>query len=179
MKTTTLALLALFTLISPSRAETASPYQGQQTRQIKALSAADIEAYLSGKGMGLAKAAELNHFPGPRHVLDLHAQLGLTREQHDRTQGLFDRMQQQASKIGQQIVTKEQLLDQQFANKTINPQQLDQLLKEIGALQARLRYIHLHTHLEQKAILSDKQIALYDRLRGYHSGHHQHHQHDH
>src|SRR5690348_13327169 len=48
--------------------EAANPYAGQQARAIKALSEADVAALRGGEGMGLAKAAELNGYPGPRHV---------------------------------------------------------------------------------------------------------------
>ena len=41
------------------------PYAGQQTRAIKALSDDDIAALRAGEGMGMAKAAELNGYPGP------------------------------------------------------------------------------------------------------------------
>ena len=63
-----------------------TPYVGQQQREIKALSAADIKMYLEGHGMGLAKAAELNHYPGPRHVLDSATELKLSHEQFIKTQ---------------------------------------------------------------------------------------------
>jgi len=43
----------------------ASPYAGSENREIKALSTDEIASYLQGKGMGFAKAAELNHHPGP------------------------------------------------------------------------------------------------------------------
>ena len=46
-------------------AEPPSPYAGQEQREIQALSTEEIEGYLSGSGMGLAKAAELNHSPVP------------------------------------------------------------------------------------------------------------------
>src|SRR5512140_1710908 len=46
-----------------------SPYAGEEKREIKSLSADVIEQYNQGEGMGMAKAAELNHYPGPRHVL--------------------------------------------------------------------------------------------------------------
>ena len=46
------------------------PYSGQQGRMIKALSSKEVQGLLQGKGMGMAKAAELNQYPGPRHVLD-------------------------------------------------------------------------------------------------------------
>ena len=51
-------------------AHTESLYVGQETRDIKALSPQDIDDYLHGRGWGMP-AAELNHYPGPRHVLDL------------------------------------------------------------------------------------------------------------
>ena len=41
--------------------------------------------------MGLALAAELNGYPGPRHVLDLADQLGLTPEQQVEAQRLLTR----------------------------------------------------------------------------------------
>jgi hypothetical protein len=47
----------------------ASPYAGQQTRAIKALAPEDLAALRNGEGMGMAKAAELNGYPGPAHVL--------------------------------------------------------------------------------------------------------------
>jgi hypothetical protein len=59
----------------------ASPYAGQESRQIKALSAAEIAAYAEGKGQGFAKPAELNGYPGTMHVLELADQLALTSEQ--------------------------------------------------------------------------------------------------
>ena len=53
----------------------ATPYAGQQARTIKSLSKEDIAALLNGKGMGMAKAAELNGYPGPVHLLELVQQL--------------------------------------------------------------------------------------------------------
>jgi hypothetical protein len=70
-------VLLLFAFTSFA-AEPRSPYAGQELRDVKALSNADIEAYLAGKGMGYAKAAELNSYPGPKHVLELSKELDLT-----------------------------------------------------------------------------------------------------
>jgi hypothetical protein len=55
-----------------------SPYAGEQARDIKALSDQDIKELQSGHGKGLAKAAELNGYPGPAHVLELADELKLT-----------------------------------------------------------------------------------------------------
>ena len=66
-----------------------APYAGQQMRTIKALSDDDIAALRKGEGMGMAKAAELNGYPGPVHVLALAGQLGLTEAQQTRRAGDF------------------------------------------------------------------------------------------
>lgn len=48
---------------------------------------------------------------------------------------------------------------------------LGMLVSEIGALEARIRRVHLKAHLEQQALLSGHQIRLYDELRGYGGAH--------
>jgi hypothetical protein len=48
----------------------ASTYTGLEHRTIKALSEQQVDDLQSGRGMGLALAAELNHYPGPVHVLE-------------------------------------------------------------------------------------------------------------
>lgn len=148
-------------------ANAASPYAGQEARDIKAMSEQEVADYLNGKGMGYAKAAELNHYPGPRHVLDLSRELALTEEQSKRTQAIYDHMKEQAIAIGKQLIQKEQELDHQFVNESINKVLLNSLLSEIGTLQAKIRYVHLNAHLEQKALLTRQQIQQYDKLRGY------------
>ncbi len=81
-------------------------YQGQETREIKALSADEVNAYLQGKGMGLAKAAELNGYPGPAHVLELATDLGLTAEQRSRTEALFASMSKEAIALGTELIRR-------------------------------------------------------------------------
>ena len=82
MKLRTLIIgLAVCGLTMPAAAEnSAMPYAGQQTRSIKALSDEDIASLQKGERMGLAKAAELNGYPGPVHVLALAGKLGLYRK---------------------------------------------------------------------------------------------------
>lgn len=150
-----------------SYASTLSPYQGEQQRSIKALSSKEIESYLAGKGMGFAKAAELNHYPGPRHVLDLAEQLAMSAEQMQQTQALFKRMQVRAQALGKQLVVQERTLDQMFASGQVDDNNLQQQLLRIGEIRAGLRYVHLQTHLTQKALLTKHQIMQYDQLRGY------------
>ena len=156
-------------------ATTESPYVGQETREIKALSQQEIDDYLHGSGLGYAKAAELNHYPGPRHVLALAHELALTQEQTQQTQAMFETMKAQAVALGKQLVEKEQELDREFANGSIDAGSLQALLSDIGGLQAKIRYAHLVAHLEQKALLTQHQVQLYDQLRGYGAAHGQGH----
>ena len=145
----------------------ASPYMGQEQRQIKSLSAAEITDYLAGKGMGMAKAAELNHYPGPSHVLELATALNLSTEQKTQTQAVFKNMQERASRLGRLLVEEERRMDAQFSSKTITPAKLETRLARIGNLQAQIRQAHLEAHLTQVNILSSAQIAKYVELRGY------------
>ena len=172
MKNPVLAVAAAAAAIAVAAlAHAESPYVGQEAREFKALSQQEIEDYLNGNGQGYAKAAELNQYPGPRHVLELARQLALTEEQAARTQAVFDVMKARASLLGTQLVEKERELDQRFASGAIDADSLEALLSEIGDLQASIRLEHLSAHLEQKALLTRHQIQLYEQLRGYGTSH--------
>jgi hypothetical protein len=147
-----------------------SPYAAIAGREIKALPAderADLEA---GRGMGLALAAELNRHPGPRHVLDLADALGLTADQRRATADLIAPMTAQAQALGRRIVAAEAALDRDFAEGRMDAAALRHALGEIGQLRAELRFVHLETHLRQRALMTEAQITDYARLRGYAGG---------
>ena len=144
-----------------------SPYAGAEGSEIKALSAEEIQAYREGTGHGMAKPAELNHYPGPRHVLDLAADLKLTESQRIEVQAIFDRMHARAVSLGERIIERERALDRAFAAGALGEAKLQGLVGEIGGLQGELRATHLKAHLETKAVLRPEQIARYDALRGY------------
>ena len=159
---------AVISLIA-SNVLAASPYAGEEGREIKALSAEDVNAYLTGQGMGFAKAAELNGYAGPKHVLELASELDLTAEQRVRTQALFASMQTKAVALGRQLVDEERKLDRLFASTGITQSSLQESVTRIGALQADVRTAHLEAHLAQAKILTPEQRAHYVRLRGYHA----------
>jgi Spy/CpxP family protein refolding chaperone len=142
-------------------------YAGEERREIKSLPAEEVEGLLNGQGMGLAKAAELNHYPGPRHVLELAAELRLTAEQRAQTQAAFDQMRGEAMPLGRRIVDGERALDAMFAKGEIDPGKLRAATTGIARLQGDLRAAHLAAHLEMRRILSPQQIKKYDDLRGY------------
>lgn len=128
--------------------------------------------------MGFAKLAELNHYPGPRHVLDLSAELGLSPPQVSDTQRLYDQMRARAVAKGEELIAAESRLDTAFAEKSVTAQSLEAALLEVGRLRAELRFVHLEAHLRQVKILSADQILKYDAVRGYQGAgqNHSHHQ---
>jgi Spy/CpxP family protein refolding chaperone len=147
-----------------------SPYTGQEQRKIKALSEKEVQAYLAGEGMGLAKAAELNQYPGPRHVMELAKELDLSKEQLDKTQEIYKQMHSEAVRLGKLIVEREKQLDDLYATQKIDENQLHSLVSEIARLQGALRVVHLEAHLEMKKILTPQQVEKYGELRGYGKG---------
>jgi hypothetical protein len=175
----TFCVFFLFDL--PASSAEVSPYSGQESREIKALSESEIAGLLAGKGMGYAKVAELNGYPGPKHVLELADELHLSPGQREQTQVVFSRMEASARELGSRLVDAERELDSMFRQGTVTADSLPEALSRIGALQAQLRGAHLQAHLEQVRILEKGQVARYMELRGYGGGSHadhSHHDHD-
>jgi hypothetical protein len=159
--------LGLLVLAGEASAAEGSPYAGWQERAIKALSPQQVEDYLEGRGMGMALAAELNGYPGPRHVLELAEQLGLSPDQLARAERLFEDMRDQAIDLGRRIVAREAALDELFASGTASEAALRDATAELGLLNGRLRAHHLGYHLAMRDLLEPDQIERYQRLRGY------------
>jgi Spy/CpxP family protein refolding chaperone len=164
--------LAVALLAGQAAAQTQheQPYAGLQSREIKALSGEEMSDLRAGRGMGLALAAELNGYPGPRHVLDLASQLSLSDEQRARIQQMFDSMREEAIPLGKQLVAAEKDLNRAFAERTINPERLQAMTAAIAEKQGELRNSHLKYHLATAALLNPDQLRRYGELRGYAGG---------
>lgn len=148
-------------------AQHASPYVDDTAREVKSLSAEEVRDYLDGKGMGLARAAELNGYPGPMHVLELGDRLGLSAEQRARTEALLAAMRTRAIAAGREFVDAERELDRLFRLHAIDEQSLADALTRVARQQAEVRRVHLDAHLKQAAILTPEQARRYAELRGY------------
>lgn len=145
----------------------ASPYAGEEAREIKALDRVRLSALLEGAGQGYAKAAELNAYPGPSHALELADELALSPEQRQQMRGVFARMQAEAAALGREIVANERRLDRAFAEQNIDALRVESITQKIGQLEGRLRAVHLNAHLEAKALMTPGQVSRYAELRGY------------
>lgn len=162
-----LGLLAAAGAIAIAQQHGQQPYAGQEKRAVKALSEAEIGDLLAGRGMGLAKAAELNGYPGPAHLLEHAVALKLSDAQKSAIEAIRARMAAAAVSLGREIVTREQELEAAFAETRIDEALLKAKTGEIAALMGRLRAIHLAAHIEARPLLAPQQIADYNKLRGY------------
>ena len=144
-----------------------SPYADRTAQPIKALTQETLDAYRNGTGAGMAVAAELNGYPGPRHILDLASELNLSADQKSRVQAIYDQMHADAVRTGREIIDREKSLDDAFAHGTATDADVKKLTSEIAVLQGKLRYTHLAAHLEAKSLLTAAQIDAYRRARGY------------
>ena len=164
-------LAGLFTLFATAvLPQETRPYAGEEKRDIKALSPEEIESYRTGAGMGFAKAAELNHYPGPKHALDLANEIGLSSSQRKEAQKIYEAMHAQTVGLGERLVVSERGLDGLFATGKVDETSLARFVREIARLQGEIRLEHLKAHLAMKALLTPEQTARYDALRGYGPG---------
>ena len=165
----TLALFCSLSIQTASAAESSlkSPYAGQEGREIKTLSPADIDELRLGKGWGLAKAAELNGLPGPAHLLEMADEIGLTPSQRDDLETLYEKMKEEAVPLGLELIERERVLNRAFAEGTVDEEGLRALVASCAQTRSDLRYVHLSTHLKARPLLTEAQVALYNRLRGY------------
>lgn len=168
-----LAGLILLLALPTAAAAQAHPsgYAEGRSTQVKTLSLAEVDQLLAGAGMGMALPAELNGYPGPRHVLELADSLALTPGQRSGVEAIFQRMEEAAKALGARVVEAEKDLDVLFAEGRATPETLAAGLKAAEALRAELRRVHLAAHLETKPLLSVHQVHIYGRLRGYGNGH--------
>lgn len=163
--------LIVLSIAAPAVAEEAltSPYREQASTEIRGLTEKEMAELREGRGMGLARAAELNGYPGPRHVLDAAriGRLQLSPGQAQMVQRLFHSMAREAQRLGNLILSEERSLESEFREGRISEADLHARVRRIAALQGELRAVHLKTHLETRSLLSEQQINHYNQLRGY------------
>jgi len=176
MRSTTLAiamtLLGLSVTTAAAQHGHGSPYREQHQTGARGLSTQEVDDLVAGRGMGLARAAELNGYPGPRHVLDAarDGTLSLTPEQRLGVQRVFDVMERDAKRLGTRVVDEERALEAAFRGGSITEAELGDRVARLAVIQGELRQVHLRAHVATHALLTQAQRARYAELRGY-AGH--------
>lgn len=146
---------------------THGPYAGQQQRAIKALSPEQIAGLREGRGLGMAMPAELNGYPGPLHTLQLAQPLKLSAQQIERTQALYQQMQDEARAGGEAVIAAEAALDRLFREREATSETVAAAAAQAAQASGALRATHLRYHLHMMEVLTPEQVRAYHRLRGY------------
>jgi hypothetical protein len=120
-----------------------------------------------GAGLGYAKAAELNGWPGPLHALELADVLSLDADQRARINVIRNAMLAKAKPLGEQLIAAEAALDKLFAEEIPTLTLVADATETIGRIEAALRAVHLAAHIEVKPLLTEHQRMIYARERGY------------
>ena len=127
-----------------------------------------VQQLLHGEGMGLARPAEMNEYPGPKHVLELKTELAITPEQEAKVLAIRKDVLERAKAIGREIVEAERELDAAFRSGRLSPADLSTRVQAIARLQGDLRNAHLQAHLQTKPLLTPAQVAQYYARRKAH-----------
>jgi Spy/CpxP family protein refolding chaperone len=163
-----LALTALLAVAVPAAGQAPAAAAAPAAHgSAKSLPPDEIESLLAGEGMGLARAAEMNHYPGPRHLLDVENQIGLSEQQRAAIRRIYIETTDDARKVGRKIVDAEAELSEAFVRGAITEARLRSLVMKVAELRGQLRFIHLAAHLKTKKLLTAEQVEKYETLRGY------------
>lgn len=117
-----------------------------------------------GEGFGMGMVADHAGYPGPRHVLDMAADLGLTAAQRASMEKIFAEMHEKAVARGKELLEAEARLEQMFRDARPEADLREQAFR-VDSIHAELRWIHLSAHLAAQKILTPEQIARYSQLR--------------
>ena len=149
-----------------------APHHDAFDPEIPGLGAEEVAELLEGRGMGQARVAEVQGYPGPRHVLDAWGAgtLPLSSEQATRVQEIARAMASEARRVGGLVLDTERELARAFRGGGIDAESLRARVELIAALRGELRIVHLRAHLETRSVLDPAQIARYAELRGHAPG---------
>lgn len=127
-------------------------------------------ALLAGSGLGAGMIAMMNGYPGPKHVLEMGEELGLTAEQKEELGTLFAKRKASFVEMGRELVKKDEELTAMFAAGSVDTGEVEKLSREIGQLQGELRAGHLNAHVLTWEALTEVQREKLASMRGMHHG---------
>ncbi|MBI2202452.1 MAG: Spy/CpxP family protein refolding chaperone [Candidatus Rokubacteria bacterium] len=131
----------------------------------EACAAAFEENIATGRGFGMAFAADHNGYPGPLHILELKDRLKLTAEQEARAQSLMTATLAESRPKSARLLDAEAKLRQLFAGGQADEASVRAVLVEVEKARTEVRLVHLMTHLKTRELLTDEQRRLYHEAR--------------
>jgi Spy/CpxP family protein refolding chaperone len=115
------------------------------------------EVVWSGRGFGLAFAADQHGYPGPMHVLELKERLRLTGDQERAIQRLMGAMFAESRPAAARLLATEQRLRALFAAGAATEAAVRAAVTDVERTRTEVRLIHLLAHLKTRDLLSVEQ----------------------
>ena len=119
----------------------------------------------TGRGFGMAFAADQNGFRGPLHILELKDRLKLTAEQEAKAQAMMAAVLAESRPKSARLLEAEAKLRQLFASGQADETAVRAAVVEVEKARTEVRLVHLMTHLKARELLTDEQRRLYLEAR--------------
>ena len=119
----------------------------------------------TGRGFGMAFAADENGYPGPLHVLELKDRLKLSAEQEAKMQHLMHAMFAESKPKSARLLEAEATLKRLFADRTADEATVRAAVDGVERARREVRLVHLLTHLKTRDLLSEEQRRIYHETR--------------
>ena len=127
---------------------------------------AEFDAVVAqGRGFGMAFAADQNRYPGPLHVLELSAHLGLSADQEARVRALLEAMYAESIPRGARLLDAERALRRLFETGAADEPAVRAAVAAVERARADVRAVHLVAHLRTRDVLTAAQRERYHEAR--------------
>lgn len=134
-------------------------------RRVEAFLREADEVIASGRGFGMAFAADQNGYPGPMHAAELREALQLSDTQVTRLEALTEAMFAASRPLSQELLDAEAQLHRLFAGEEATATSVEELVRRIERLRADVRLVHLRAHLDTYGVLTAEQRQRYGQIR--------------
>ena len=126
----------------------------------------EIESVIAtGRGAGLAFAADQNNYPGPTHVLELKDRLRLTASQERQMETLQAAMFAASRPASSRFLEAEAQLRRLFAEGLADESRVRAAVADVERARTEVRLVHLLAHLQTRAVLTEEQRRVYHEAR--------------
>jgi Spy/CpxP family protein refolding chaperone len=134
-------------------------------QSIKPISEYNLPGVGKGEGAGSGEAAELNGYPGPAHVIQMAANLGLDDRQIGAVKAIHEEMLQAVRAIAGEVKERQHELDALFESGTVTVAALEKATSAVSEAQGRLHFVHFRAHLKTREVLTPSQISTFKQIQ--------------
>jgi hypothetical protein len=162
MKTLLFALMAVLLYCQAN----AQPADSVKHSPLKTLTGKEYNALIKGEDIyGMARAAEMNHYPLPDKVLTYKREMNLGPGQISKIKAIAKELHRKKLEMGLIIITNERTIDSLFRTNKFNNGSLIFYANRYGLYMGEIRNAILQACLATHYLLSAGQIAKLEALQ--------------